>query len=499
MIEVPIGIRPAEQLRSMGRGEATSRYDALVHEAKERLDGRTIWHINATSDGGGVAELLRANLGYLSAEGIRLRWLVVEAERDFFEITKRIHNRLHGSLGDGGPLGPEERRRYDAVLASQLAEMPSDLRRGDIVVIHDPQPAGLIPGLAGGGPAVVWTCHVGVDLANDIARSAWAFLIDDLRAASAATFTRRAYVWEGLDEVTVDVIPPCIDPFSVKNVPLGRPDVASILVGAGILAGANHRVGFTRHDGTQGAIRHRAEMVEAAPTPSDAKVVVQVSRWDTLKDPVGVMAGFAQTPELDDAHLILAGPAPSSVGDDPEAVAVLEELRERWAGLREPMRRRIHIANLPADDVEENAVVVNALQRRADVVVQKSLAEGFGLTVTEAMWKARPVVASGLGGIRIRSTTASTVAWSILETSRRSNPPSPRSSGTRSRPHHSARTRNVEWKYGSSRPVTWVTTSASSWLSTQLVRSAIVPQSFRVELATSTRRPGARRLRPRIG
>ena len=241
---------------------------------------------------------------------------------------------------------------------------------------------------------------MGVDLANDIARSAWAFLIDDLRAASAATFTRRAYVWEGLDEVTVDVIPPCIDPFSVKNVPLGRPDVASILVGAGSLAGANHRVGFTRHDGTQGAISHRAEMVEAAPTPSDAKVVVQVSRWDTLKDPVGVMAGFAQTPELDDAHLILAGPAPSSVGDDPEAVAVLEELRERWAGLREPMRRRIHIANLPADDVEENAVVVNALQRRADVVVQKSLAEGFGLTVTEAMWKARPVVASGLGGIR---------------------------------------------------------------------------------------------------
>ena len=400
MFEVPIGIRPAEQLRSMGRGAATSRYDALVHEVKERLAGRMVWHISATSEGGGVAELLRANLGYLMAQGISARWLVIEAEPDFFEITKRIHNRLHGALGDGGPLGPRERRRYDEVLASQLGEIRSEVHTGDIVVVHDPQPAGLIPGLDGCGATVVWTCHVGVDLANDIARSAWAFLIDDVRAACAATFTRRAYVWEGLEGVTVDLIPPCIDPLSLKNVPLELPEVTSILWSAGILEGSHAGVGSPRRNGAQGAIRHRAQMVEEVPAPQDASLVVQVSRWDALKDPVGVMTGFAEIPNLEDAHLILAGPAPSSVADDPEAVDVLEDLRTRWTGLRETVRRRVHIANLPVNDVEENAVVVNALQRRADVVAQKSLAEGFGLTVTEAMWKARPVVASAIGGIR---------------------------------------------------------------------------------------------------
>ena len=140
-------------------------------------------------------------------------------------------------------------------------------------------------------------------------------------------------------------------------------------------------------------------MIERITVPPDAALVVQVSRWDALKDPIGVVTGFAEMPRHGDAHLILAGPAPSSVADDPEAYRVLSAVETHVEGLRDHVRDRIHLANLPTEDVE-NAVVVNALQRRADIVVQKSLAEGFGLAVTEAMWKARPVVAGGVGGIR---------------------------------------------------------------------------------------------------
>jgi trehalose synthase len=138
------------------------------------------------------------------------------------------------------------------------------------------------------------------------------------------------------------------------------------------------------------------------PPPEDARLVVQVSRWDRLKDPVGVMRGFADevARTCDDVHLVLAGPAVTAVADDPEGQGVLDECHTEWAALPEDLRARVHLACLPMDDGEENAAIVNALQRRADVVVQKSLAEGFGLTVSEAMWKARPVVASRIGGIQ---------------------------------------------------------------------------------------------------
>ena len=119
-----------------------------------------------------------------------------------------------------------------------------------------------------------------------------------------------------------------------------------------------------------------------------------------MKDPAGVLRGFVEQPDLEEAHLVLAGPAPNSVADDPEAVEVLEDLHGAWRSLLDDDRRRVHLANIPTEDVDENATIVNALQRRSDVVVQKSLAEGFGLTVTEAMWKSRPVVAGGVGGIQ---------------------------------------------------------------------------------------------------
>ena len=142
-------------------------------------------------------------------------------------------------------------------------------------------------------------------------------------------------------------------------------------------------------------------MLEVAPPSATTPIVAQVSRWDRLKDPLGVIRAFAEhVASAADCHLVLAGPATDAVADDPEGAGVLAAVSEAWHGLGEAARQRVHVASLPMVDVEENAAIVNALQHHAAVVVQKSLAEGFGLTVAEAMWKQRPVVASRIGGIQ---------------------------------------------------------------------------------------------------
>jgi trehalose synthase len=148
-------------------------------------------------------------------------------------------------------------------------------------------------------------------------------------------------------------------------------------------------------------VNRSAQRWEDDVVPADAPLVVQVSRWDRLKDPLGVIEGFARGAALHTpAHLLLAGPDVTAVADDPEGLEVLNECIASWRALAEPVRQRVHLAALPMDDPEENAAIVNAVQRRATIVVQKSIAEGFGLTVAEAMWKARPVVASRIGGIQ---------------------------------------------------------------------------------------------------
>jgi trehalose synthase len=205
------------------------------------------------------------------------------------------------------------------------------------------------------------------------------------------------------------VIPPSIDPFAAKNVPLAPPVVHSILARVGLVTGPDPdgEIRFARRDGSPGLVRTRREadglVLDGPPPPPDARLVVQVSRWDRLKDMAGVMTGFAALAADDpggDAHLMLVGPETAGVADDPEGAEVLVDCRARWRDLPEAVRDRIHLAAIPMDDVDENAIIVNAVQRHAHVVVQKSLVEGFGLTVTEAMWKGRPVVASRVGGIQ---------------------------------------------------------------------------------------------------
>jgi trehalose synthase len=405
MHEVPLTQRSTALLEPSARPSHLARFAALLRSSAERLGARTIWHVNSTAEGGGVAELLHQVLGYLLDGGIRCRWLVIEGDQDFFWITKRIHNRLHGSMGDGGPLDQAARGAYDRVLRRELGPILDLVRPGDVAVLHDPQTAGLIRPLIDAGLLVVWVCHVGVDAPTEVVRSVWDVLRPDVGAAHASVFSRRAYVWSGLDRRKVAVIPPCIDPSSPKNTEISATDAMGLLQAARVIEGEPPGPVGTVEFSVDGfgttAIRHVADAIQEQPAPSDRPLVAQISRWDRLKDHVGVLRAFGRNVrEGLDAHLLLVGPAVASVTDDPEGAVVLAENIAAWERLPLAKRRRVHIVSLPVEERIENALVVNALQREADVIVQKSLAEGFGLTVAEAMWKRRPVVGSRVGGIQ---------------------------------------------------------------------------------------------------
>lgn len=396
---VPIPSHPLERFEPL-LGEKYAEIERIAAWARTGFAGRAIWHVNSTARGGGVVEILSTLLPYARAAGVDVRWAVLEGEPEFFTVTKRLHNHLHGEPGDGGALDEEARRIYDSTLRANLEELGSLIQRGDIIYLHDPQTAGLVPALRERGLKVVWRCHVGIDRANDCARGAWDFLRPYVEQADAYIFSRREYVWSGLDQQKVWLMPPVIDPFSPKNQDLEPDVVLAILKEIGLVPdGLKEAPTFTRADGTPGRVERKAEILQEERVPDEAQVVAQVSRWDRLKDPLGVLEMLSH---LDDPalHLVLAAPETGGVADDPEAAAVYEEVAARWRELDPEIRRRAHLVSLPMNDGDENGAMVNAIQRRADVVVQKSIAEGFGLTVAEAMWKRRPLVASRVGGIQ---------------------------------------------------------------------------------------------------
>lgn len=400
--DVPVTARSPAVFQGEAPDELYEVFAVAAEKARDLFRGRVIWSVNSTAQGGGVAEMLRPLLGYVRGAGLDARWVVIGGTPEFFAVTKRLHNRLHGQPGDGGPLGDAEHEVYRATLEANADELMPRIHERDIVVLHDPQPAGLVPAVRKTGARVVWRSHIGVDTPNEQTRDAWEFLEPYVRDADAYVFTRDAYVWDNLDRGRVFIIPPSIDVFSPKNYALEPDDVELILSAAGIVTDHTGRAPcFTRSDGTPGRVDRRVRLVGDL-IPRRAPVVLQVSRWDRLKDPVGVVDGFVEhvADRHPEVHLALLGPDVQGVTDDPEGAEVLREVTSRREQLGPAVRERVHLVSAPMEDAELNAVIVNAAQRHAAVVVQKSLAEGFGLTVSEAMWKSRPVVASRVGGIQ---------------------------------------------------------------------------------------------------
>ena len=369
---VELNSTPLQRYRPVLGEEGWAAFDRAMRAFAARVRGRAVWNVNSTARGGGVAEMLSSLIPYDIAAGVDERWAVIEGSPDFFDLTKKIHTLLHGVSPDGSELTAEDRQVYEHTLEPNVDALLAVMRPGDLAVLHDPQTAGLIPALTHHGIKVVWRSHIGIDEPNAIVRSAWRFLAPYLTTASAVIFSRAAYVWDGCEPARVRIIAPCIDPFTTKNRELDGHEMADVLSRSRVLDGM----------------------------PASAPFVMQVSRWDRLKDPVGVVQSFARhVGPRTDAWLVLAGPAVRSVDDDPEQPEIIAEVQRAVGEVDRPIRERIVIAQIPMEDLDENALIVNALQRRADVVLQKSLAEGFGLTVAEAMWKSRPVVASRVGGI----------------------------------------------------------------------------------------------------
>jgi trehalose synthase len=381
---------PAHSIVRLGRLLGPQRFAALEEAARATigsLDGATVWNISSTAHGGGVAEMVGLLCGYAKDAGADARWVVIDADAEFFVITKRLHNRLHGAAGDAGDLGPREAAHYSSVLRANRDALDGRIHRGDIVFLHDPQTAGLARHLIEYGVRVAWRCHVGADRANAQTEEAWAFLAPHLAECHTFIFSHAAFVPPFLAGKDVWIIEPSIDPLAAKNRPLPRARIMSLLEGIGLLSGPGNG--------------HSPAVVGTlAPFAPDDSLVVQVSRWDRLKDMAGVMRGFADhVAGRDDVRLALVGPAVEAVEDDPEGDRILAECIDLWSSLPTRAHNVIRLVCLPMADPVANAFMVNAVQRHASVVVQKSLQEGFGLTVTEAMWKSRPVLASAVGGI----------------------------------------------------------------------------------------------------
>ncbi len=215
-------------------GDQFKKIEPDIARAREDLAGRVIWHVNSTARGGGVAEMLRSYLAYGRGAGVDVRWVVIGGDQRFFEVTKRIHNNLHGASGDGGVLGPDERSAYESALEGPSEALASVVRAGDVVFLHDPQTAGLVSSLHANGAAVIWRCHVGVEDPNELVNRGWDFLRPYLTGADALVFSRTAFVWDGLRGRRIWIMPPTIDAFSPKNQAMTAGTVGAVLATIGL-------------------------------------------------------------------------------------------------------------------------------------------------------------------------------------------------------------------------------------------------------------------------
>jgi trehalose synthase len=310
----------------------------------QKLKGKVIQNINSTPVGGGVAEILNRMVPFLKELGVDARWDVIKGGMQFFEVTKKFHNALHGRSEE---LGQHD---FDIFMETSEKNIQEVDTYGDVVFVHDPQPIALIKKKADN--KWIWRCHV--DVSNP-GKKVWEFLMKFIVKYDAAVFSASSF--SPHLPVRQFLIAPSIDPLSDKNKELPQEAIDAVLNKYGI--------------------------------QKNKPIVTQISRFDRLKDPVGVIEAYQQVKKYINCQLILAG---GTAADDPEGIAVLEEVKEKAK-----QDKDIHILLLPQNDIE-----VNALQRASTVILQKSLKEGFGLTVSEALWKGKPVVASHVGGIPLQ-------------------------------------------------------------------------------------------------
>ena len=312
--DVHIAPRTPEAFAALLGSDSVGRIRDIAADLRTRLGARVIWNVNTTSAGGGVAEMLHTLLAYARGMGIDTRWVVIGGETDFFRITKRLHNALHGEVGDGSPLQSREARAYERVIEANARELIPRIKPDDVVILHDPQTAGLIPHVAATGATVIWRCHIGSDALSEESNRAWSFLEPYLSPAAAFVFSRFAYVPDSCDRGRSVIIPPTIDPFSPKNQDLDEATVRAILVRAGLVAGSSDvPPSYTRDDGTVATVDRSAEVLrEGPPTAWEMPLAVQVSRWDRLKDHRGVLDGFLRALDgaagASGAQLMLVGP-----------------------------------------------------------------------------------------------------------------------------------------------------------------------------------------------
>ena len=318
-----------------------------LHILGEKLQDKTVQNVNSTAVGGGVAEILTRMVPLLKQLGVNARWDVIKGNEKFFNITKKIHNALHGVNQD---ISSEDLEYFLEVNRENVEGISSF---DDIIFVHDPQPIALIEKKKDIGKKWIWRCHIDfTDPQPDVMN----FLKSYIEKYDSAVFSAPAFSRD--ISIPQILISPSIDPLSDKNKELMPEMVDSVLVRLGI--------------------------------DKDRPIVTQISRFDYLKDPLGVIEVYKKVKKYIDIQLVLAG---GGATDDPEGMKVLEGVRSKAADDRD-----IHVILLPpSSDIE-----INALQRASTVILQKSLKEGFGLTVSEALWKAKPVIASAVGGIPLQ-------------------------------------------------------------------------------------------------
>ncbi len=314
----------------------------------EKLKSRVIQNINSTSVGGGVAEILNRSVPLLRELGIDAKWEVIKGGESFFKVTKKFHNALHGREEE---ITSDD---FDIFMETSQRNIEDMKLYGDIIFVHDPQPIALIKNK----PKIpnskwLWRCHI--DVSNPNLR-VWNFLKEFIVQYEASVFSSPNFAQRL--PIRQFLISPSIDPVSDKNRDLPQEAIDEVLKKYGV--------------------------------SQDKPIITQISRFDYLKDPVGVIEAYRRVKKYVNCQLILAG---GTATDDPESEEVLNKVKEAKGKDRD-----IHILLIPpGSDIE-----INALQRASTVVIQKSIKEGFGLTVTEALWKAKPVVAQAVGGIPLQ-------------------------------------------------------------------------------------------------